>query len=572
MGFIDARMIEDIDGQNISDKIGILNKKTDGIVNVKEFGAKGDGVTDDTAAIQAAIDYAKNLGANDRPSEPLSSKGAKVLFPPGIYMISQPLIMPRSGNYDSAIIYLEGYTMSSSVIKGTDSFPTGRALIEWESVENRTYWQSIRNLTFRLPNVLDTKAIWYKPVDMSTIQAVFSEYLHGLTLENITVEATNTHHKNAILLEGLVRFSKFTNIRANFGPGASPTYSTILLEVTSDLLNATSVFGESTGMNYSMIHQLLGMGERGGYGTLFKGRLYESEIHGAVNGNGALGDSPAFHFKNSYRSVLTSLASEGRTEKPQYLYENCVGMNTVNISVGTADAVSGDGIQLINCVDCIFQNRYASSSAPSFSYYQGKFLKIDSLSKRNIFKNFQISDVPTNEIQIDAPVENNNYLELFNVKNNQSYIIGSPLFERKVTGFIHAASNTTQTIPTGVFTRVQFNSELTDTDSIYDNVNSTFTPKKKGLYRVTVAIDLSNTVDNKLVELAVRQNGSIIKYLFRQTTNGTNVFMANASVIIDVFNTSSTYDIVLQHNFGVDAMIPSYGTMTYLQVEYLGTY
>jgi polygalacturonase len=59
----------------IDDKIGILNKKADGIISVKEFGAVGDGLTDDTNAIQNAINTA-------------SIKGLTVLFPPGRYMIT----------------------------------------------------------------------------------------------------------------------------------------------------------------------------------------------------------------------------------------------------------------------------------------------------------------------------------------------------------------------------------------------------------------------------------------------------------------------------------------------------
>jgi parallel beta-helix repeat protein len=63
------------DAQN---KIGILNKKTDGIVSVKEFGAVGDGVADDTTAIQNALNV-----------------GGIIYFPAGTYIVSYGLV-PKS--------------------------------------------------------------------------------------------------------------------------------------------------------------------------------------------------------------------------------------------------------------------------------------------------------------------------------------------------------------------------------------------------------------------------------------------------------------------------------------------
>lgn len=48
------------------------------VVNVKDFGAVGDGVTDDTAAIQAAIDYAGGKGCGT------------VFFPAGTYTVHNP--------------------------------------------------------------------------------------------------------------------------------------------------------------------------------------------------------------------------------------------------------------------------------------------------------------------------------------------------------------------------------------------------------------------------------------------------------------------------------------------------
>lgn len=50
------------------------------LLNVKDFGAKGDGVTDDTAAIQALIDYAKAQNA--------VGKNISIFAPAGVYMVS----------------------------------------------------------------------------------------------------------------------------------------------------------------------------------------------------------------------------------------------------------------------------------------------------------------------------------------------------------------------------------------------------------------------------------------------------------------------------------------------------
>ena len=73
-------------------------------VNVKDFGAVGDGVTDDTAAIQAAIDYAVSLEISDYKS------GSSVYFPKGTYKINSGLIV----NGDN--VGLIGDGISASVI------------------------------------------------------------------------------------------------------------------------------------------------------------------------------------------------------------------------------------------------------------------------------------------------------------------------------------------------------------------------------------------------------------------------------------------------------------------------
>jgi hypothetical protein len=66
------------------------------VVSVKDFGAVGDGVADDTAAIQSAVDS-------------LPSSGGKIEFPKGIYTISSQITIANKSN-----ICLSGFGFSGS--------------------------------------------------------------------------------------------------------------------------------------------------------------------------------------------------------------------------------------------------------------------------------------------------------------------------------------------------------------------------------------------------------------------------------------------------------------------------
>lgn len=65
-------------------EIEALQTKTDSVINVKSYGAVGDGTTDDTAAIQAAIDAAETAG------------GGQLAFPPGTYSLTDTLTITES--------------------------------------------------------------------------------------------------------------------------------------------------------------------------------------------------------------------------------------------------------------------------------------------------------------------------------------------------------------------------------------------------------------------------------------------------------------------------------------------
>lgn len=59
------------------------------VCNIKDFGAVGDGITDDAQAIQSAINSA-------------SPREATVHFPPGIYLVRGPAAIDRRGESSEA--------------------------------------------------------------------------------------------------------------------------------------------------------------------------------------------------------------------------------------------------------------------------------------------------------------------------------------------------------------------------------------------------------------------------------------------------------------------------------------
>lgn len=72
--------LEDIITDTLLNDLYLLEKKTASIINAKEFGAIGNGLSDDTEAIQKAIDHA-------------NKNGRTVQLPKGTYLISKPITL-----------------------------------------------------------------------------------------------------------------------------------------------------------------------------------------------------------------------------------------------------------------------------------------------------------------------------------------------------------------------------------------------------------------------------------------------------------------------------------------------
>ncbi|KAH6665999.1 pectate lyase superfamily protein-domain-containing protein [Halenospora varia] len=123
--------------------------------NVKDFGAKGDGVTDDTAAINAAIRSGSRCAAGPPPGgcQSATTSPAMIYFPAGTYIISTPVI-------PYYLTQMIGNPNAMPVLKATAGF-TGIALVDADPYESENpdygttnvFYRQIRNIVFDLTSI-----------------------------------------------------------------------------------------------------------------------------------------------------------------------------------------------------------------------------------------------------------------------------------------------------------------------------------------------------------------------------------------------------------------------------------
>ncbi|KAK6336839.1 hypothetical protein TWF718_009627 [Orbilia javanica] len=118
--------------------------------NVKDFGAKGDGVTDDTEAINKAISSGNRCGLGCGSTTVL---GAIVYFPSGTYLISKPIIQlyytQFIGNYNNRPTIKGSKDFVGIALIDTNVYIPGGDGDQWYINQNNFY-RSIRNFVIDL--------------------------------------------------------------------------------------------------------------------------------------------------------------------------------------------------------------------------------------------------------------------------------------------------------------------------------------------------------------------------------------------------------------------------------------
>ncbi|RPA79578.1 pectin lyase-like protein [Ascobolus immersus RN42] len=175
--------------------------------NVKDFGAKGDGVTDDTAAINLAISSGGRCGANCGSS---TIHPAVVYFPPGTYLVSSSIIQYYNtqflGDPHSIPTILAAWSFVGLGVITSDVYISDNE--QWYINQNN-FLRSIKNFKIDIRNTFPD----------AYICGIHWQVAQGTSLENIEFYAlTGTTQQGIYMENGSGGFlSDLIFVGGNFG-------------------------------------------------------------------------------------------------------------------------------------------------------------------------------------------------------------------------------------------------------------------------------------------------------------------------------------------------------------------
>lgn len=210
-----------------------IYEKLSDIVSVKDFGAIGDGTTDDSAAIQAAINSASS-----------------VYFPPGTYAISSQINLSTS----RAILYgIKG----KSILKAT----ANNAILGIPTIFTSEYVE-VNGLTF-ISSTSGTGTGIYSSSDSSI-------YIAHWNIVNCSFEKSLAFGINGVLIASLIESCDFGVYGTGSAFQAISSLGNVSTTTTSNINTIRNCeFAYSTGVNYTIEFYY-------GFKTIFENTVFEN--------------------------------------------------------------------------------------------------------------------------------------------------------------------------------------------------------------------------------------------------------------------------------------------------------
>lgn len=502
-------------------------------VTVTQFGAVGDGVTDDTAAFNATLSAASALG------------GAAVILPAGTYLVSSKINVPSgcglignkvatiyapaasfnntslSNKYasNSAVIDLSGETSGSytasqspflSGIKIQSQVSQGR-MVDAVVCRNAVNASVTECEIFGFPVGCGIRAA-------SLVGAVFADnYIHNF-LDNTTgwvglpqstaIEIDNDR-VNSVYSTGV----KITNNEISaieFGAAAISAYG-----YQTDGVNIAGISTVDYVINANRIN-LVGEGidTFGERGTIVGNAINNTYNFGIKLIHGAsLNTIQANVIRNT--GIAGIVISGSNVVGVGNATRNCVIGNIVEnldyLGVWTPLTPAIAGLKIDN-------SGGGYTSRPVDNFFSGNLM--DGSGKVGIITGTD----PDNNVFINNRIAS---------QPSVAWVSGletTPIYDAVRTG-MRAGLNANQSIPANTFTKVQFNSEAFDIRSEYDSTTTyRWTCQIPGVYSVKAQARFNTILAGKQVQFYLRKNGTDFAYIQENATGADQIVFVDSNV------------------------------------------
>lgn len=453
----------------ISKRIGntITNSQTWGgiLYNVKSYGAKGDGVTDDTAAIQATINAANTAG------------GGIVYFPKGTYLISSSLTF-------KANIKVQGSGYRFTILK-------------WTVVAGGT--------------ILDTSNVDIRGSEISDIQFTKDAAVTG-NVTGILGGSSLANYNSAICLFKNLFFSNIAyGIRGNAEPTGVGIFDSTFINCWFDscfyglwLHGSENIVIQPrfTLCDTGLVLDYLDV-ESFGSAKLLGGLFIQNSYDiGIINGSGVRASSFFGTWFEQSTNGIINIPNAG-TKIQSMLFDAC--------TLSTASSV-----YLMN-----FTNAVGKITLDTCTIIQatGKSKNIVSPTNGTIrFYNNQVLNADGSTTILD----DNDYSTLSSFRAYQSIA---------------------QSFTANTETKVQYDTEVYDNQTEYNNTLYRFTAKENGIYLISASLQWNSQVSGNRTEMFIYKNGvsdmkiddEYIGTAGFSTSAGTGILKLNAGDYIEIY-------------------------------------
>ena len=536
------------------------------VVSVKDFGAVGDGVADDTAAIQAALTA-------------LSGTRKYVFLPSGTYLVSSRLTVPTKTGLIS--------DRSATIYAASSGFTATNPLTRYTSTETviDMSGQTVSPYTPSEDQVCSGIRIQYQFVEGRVAQGIVARNCINVSIcDNELFDFPLAYGIRVATLSGQSRINgnyihDFSN-NTNFGGSVTSAHVNITgIDLDDDRVNSVSSVGvvicdnriENLGHGATAIaaygDQADGIGIQNGTGHIVC-RNTISDINEGIDtyadlctiSNNVLLDIGAWGIKlihgASYNTVSKNIIYNAGlasiTVNGGNLTNGDCEFNLIegNICYDVDPTGANDASNATSCIKITNQSTGPVAARNTFR---------DNVLRPGTYGNYNILIQDTGNV---SNVFENNVYDGEGSDGYTSLDEVSNVLRNNMPTLVRVSRSGAQTITTGTDTKIEFNSVSYDRNNEYDETtNFRWTCVRDGIYRIFVKIRMAGVTS---IRLKIKKNGSVVS----ESYGSDDPSDISESTQDTMAMTAGDYiEFWLQHNSGAAKDVTSGGTVSYATIE-----